>query len=131
MSKSAAFARIRREVLELTLQVPLGRVSTFAAFGAALDIMPRHVAYILATLPPEEEQLVPWHRLVGARGELLIGPKMAKAKQIDAAATEKALRSRRRAEWQRKLLRAEGVPVGPEGSVTNLEKYLWSPPCRA
>ena len=41
---SAAFARIKREVFELTLQIPRGRVASCASIGRVLAVMPRHVA---------------------------------------------------------------------------------------
>jgi methylated-DNA-protein-cysteine methyltransferase-like protein len=64
MPKSATFAHIRRDVLEITAAIPAGKVTTFRAIGAQLDVMPRHVAYILATLEPDEHAALPWHRVV-------------------------------------------------------------------
>ena len=73
MGQSAAFARIRQQVLQLTACVPFGRVITFAAIGVHLEVLPRHVAYILATLPPAERELLPWYRVLPEQGILASG----------------------------------------------------------
>jgi methylated-DNA-protein-cysteine methyltransferase-like protein len=70
MAKSAAYARIRRDVLAIVAAVPRGRLVTHAAIGAHLDVMPRHVAYLLAMLEPPERATLPWHRVVGKDGAL-------------------------------------------------------------
>ncbi len=104
---SPAFARIKREVIELTLKIPPGRVASYADMGRVLAVMPRHVAYILATLSPEEEALIPWYRTVSATGRLL-----------NPANRQRAVR-------QAELLRAEGVPVSPAGAVPDLARVLF------
>jgi methylated-DNA-protein-cysteine methyltransferase-like protein len=70
MAKSAAYARIRRDVLAIVAAIPRGRLVTHAAIGAHLDVMPRHVAYLLAMLEPPERATLPWHRVVGKDGAL-------------------------------------------------------------
>lgn len=67
---SAAFARIKGDVLAIVRAVPPGKLVSFAAIGAHLDIVPRHAAYILATLDPDEVLTVPWHRAMAADGRL-------------------------------------------------------------
>lgn len=71
MAKSPAFARIKADVLRIVAAIPPGRVATFRDIGAHLDVMPRHVAYILATLTPAEQAAIPWHRAIG--GDLILG----------------------------------------------------------
>ena len=71
---SAAFVRIKSEVLALVQCVPHGYVSTFASLGTLLNVMPRHVAYILANLDDAERQNVPWHRIVAHDGALINNP---------------------------------------------------------
>lgn len=71
MAKSAAFARIKADVLRIVAAIPPGRVATFRDVGAHLDVMPRHVAYILATLEHEEQAAMPWHRAIA--GDLGLG----------------------------------------------------------
>jgi methylated-DNA-protein-cysteine methyltransferase-like protein len=70
MPKSAAYARIRKDVLAIVAAIPRGRLLTHAAIGAHLDVMPRHVAYLLAMLEPQERANLPWHRVVGKDGAL-------------------------------------------------------------
>jgi methylated-DNA-protein-cysteine methyltransferase related protein len=45
-------------------------VATFADIGAYLDVMPRHVAYILATLEDTAKTTLPWYRVVSGDGSL-------------------------------------------------------------
>ncbi len=70
MPKSAAFMRIRSDVLAIVTKIPPGKVATFKAIGAHLDVMPRHVAYILRMLSPQEKAVIPWHRVVADTGVL-------------------------------------------------------------
>ena len=70
MAGSPHFARIRRDVLRIMEAVPPGAVVTFADLDAHLSVMPRHVAYILATLSDIEKATLPWHRAVAADGGL-------------------------------------------------------------
>jgi methylated-DNA-protein-cysteine methyltransferase-like protein len=93
MSKSPFYARIKNDVLKIVAAIPPGRVCTYAAIGAHLDVAPRHVAYILSTLEPLEKERFPWHRVVGADGRL------GTVKRLATGETQAA------------LLREEGVPV--------------------
>jgi methylated-DNA-protein-cysteine methyltransferase-like protein len=70
MARSAAYARIKGDVLRIVAAIPRGRLATHAAIGAHLDVVPRHVAYILAMLSAPEKSALPWHRVVGADGAL-------------------------------------------------------------
>lgn len=70
MGGSPFFARIKADVLAIARAVPKGRVTSFGSIGAHLEVMPRHVAYILATLEPSEEAQTPWYRVVGEGGAL-------------------------------------------------------------
>jgi methylated-DNA-protein-cysteine methyltransferase related protein len=65
---SPFFARIQMQVFAIVKSIPRGRVVTFANIGAHLDVVPRHVAYILAKLTPAERVELPWHRAVPAKG---------------------------------------------------------------
>jgi methylated-DNA-protein-cysteine methyltransferase related protein len=88
MPKSAAFARIKNQVLTITSSIPSGRICTYSSIGLHLDVMPRHVAYILTMLSPEEKDGIPWQRVV-ADGGAISAPKTAKAaEQIEYLATE-------------------------------------------
>jgi len=60
MAGSPFYARIRGDVLAIARSVPPGQAITFADIGRQLDVMPRHVAYILKMLPdPAAEGIDP------------------------------------------------------------------------
>ena len=90
---SPFFARIQRDVLAIVASVPKGRLVTFADVGAHLDVMPRHVAYLMAMLDQPERDLIPWHRAVAADGRV-------------------------EREAQRAALEAEGHAFDPDGRVS-------------
>jgi methylated-DNA-protein-cysteine methyltransferase-like protein len=98
-AKSPFFARIQADVLAIVAAVPPGRVVTFAEVGAHLDVMPRHVAYILAMLDGPERDAIPWHRAVAVDG------------RVDKPA-------------QRAALAAEGLGFDPDGRVSGLLAHV-------
>jgi methylated-DNA-protein-cysteine methyltransferase-like protein len=101
LTGSPFFARIKGDVLRILAAVPAGRVVTFADVGAHLDVAPRHVAYILSTLPDIEKATLPWHRAVAADERLGV-PKSGAG-----------------GETQRALLAAEGAAFDPDGRITD------------
>jgi methylated-DNA-protein-cysteine methyltransferase related protein len=70
MPQSPAFARIKDDVLQIVDAIPEGKLCTYRAIGEHLEVMPRHVAYILSQLKPEEKMIYPWHRVVSDDGSL-------------------------------------------------------------
>jgi methylated-DNA-protein-cysteine methyltransferase related protein len=70
MAGSPFYARIKSDVLKIVSSIPKGKVCTFSSIGDYLDVVPRHVAYILLTLEPLEKIQYPWHRVVGNDGNL-------------------------------------------------------------
>lgn len=68
MPRSAAFARLKRDLLRLVDAIPEGRVAAMDQLAGAIDVPVRHVAYILATLDADERSRHPWHRTVGRGG---------------------------------------------------------------
>lgn len=108
MAKSEAFARIKGDVLDIVRAVPRGRVCTYGTVGRHLDVMARHVAYVLATLTDDERAGLPWHRVVSDTGD-----------------TNRTKRGR--GDEQRARLAAEGVPLSPKGAVADLAAVLWVP----
>lgn len=70
MPKSPAFIRVKEQVLQIVAAIPEARVSTFQSIGEHLDVVPRHVAYILSQLSPNEKTFYPWHRVVSQDGSL-------------------------------------------------------------
>lgn len=103
MAGSPAYARIKADVLAIVSALPPGKVTTHTLIGARLKVMPRHVAYILATLDEMDRECVPWHRVVARGG---------------------AIGRHQRREEQIARLRSEGVPVSAAGIVTGLEGRL-------
>jgi methylated-DNA-protein-cysteine methyltransferase related protein len=99
MAGSAAYARIKADVLDLARRIPAGRVATHKHIGVYLKVMPRHIAYILATLDGLERETVPWWRVVADGG---------------------AIGRHLRRDEQMQRLRAEGVVLSPVGIVQDL-----------
>ena len=54
MAQSPFFARIKADVVSIVAGIPQAGVVTFRDIGAHLDVMPRHVAYIVK-MPDAEE----------------------------------------------------------------------------
>jgi methylated-DNA-protein-cysteine methyltransferase related protein len=70
MPPSAAYARIKSDIYTIACAIPAGRVTTFAAIGAFLDVVPRQVAYLLALRNDAERESTPWYRVVSDGGVL-------------------------------------------------------------
>jgi methylated-DNA-protein-cysteine methyltransferase related protein len=70
MANSPFFARIKADVLQIIAAVPEGRVVSFTDVGQHLDVVPRHIAYILATLEDDQKMILPWYRAVAEGGKL-------------------------------------------------------------
>lgn len=68
MPRSAAYARLQRDLLRLVDAIPAGRVATMELLARAIDVPTRHVAYILAALDADARERHPWHRTVGRDG---------------------------------------------------------------
>jgi len=92
-------------VYRLVKKIPRGRVTTYGDLARALRIRggARVVGYAMAGCPSGRG--IPWHRVVGAGGRLLIGEPHASL--------------------QRRLLETEGVSI--EGRRIDMERYAWSP----
>ncbi len=102
--RSSAFARIKADVLTIICAVPSGRIVTFGDIGAYMTVMPRHVAYILASLSAAELDILPWHRVVATDGGVRDRP-------IDPAGLSQSDR-----------LRTEGVEIS-QGAVADMAKH--------
>jgi methylated-DNA-protein-cysteine methyltransferase related protein len=92
-------------VYQLVQQIPRGRVITYGALAKALRLRggARTAGRAMAATPSGRG--IPWHRVVGDRGKLLIREPYASL--------------------QRKLLQSEGVQL-LEFRV-DLKRHLWSP----
>ncbi len=64
MPKSSAFIRIKTHVLQIVAAIPYAKLTTFRSVAEHLDVVPRHVAYILTMLTMDEKIDYPWFRVV-------------------------------------------------------------------
>jgi methylated-DNA-protein-cysteine methyltransferase related protein len=93
-------------VYKLVKKIPRGRVTTYGALAKALRLRggARVAGYAMAGCPGGKG--IPWHRVIGAGGRLLIREPHASL--------------------QRRLLETEGVAVG-DGKRVNMKEYGWVP----
>lgn len=105
-AKSAAFARIRAEVIRLVALIPSGKFTTYGSIAVHMNVMARHVAMVLARLTEEESRALPWHRVVGA--DARVSPNM------DAALSSE----------QRRRLEAEGLVLDARGCIENADDHF-------
>ena len=96
-------------VFQLVKQIPRGRVTTYGALAKALHLRggARTAGRAMAATPSGRG--IPWHRVVGDRGKLLIREPYASL--------------------QRKLLESEGVQIVEFRA--DLKRYRWSPTQKA
>lgn len=97
-----------QRIYNIVRRIPPGRVATYGQVAALAGLAQhaRQVGYALHALP--EESVIPWHRVVNARGGI-------------------SLRSVRGAELaQQQLLAREGVRLDAKGRVS-LSRYRWKP----
>ncbi len=89
----------------LVKQIPRGRVTTYGALAKALKVPggARVVGYAMAGCPSGRG--IPWHRVVGAGGRLIIREPYASK--------------------QRRLLESEGVEVGVRS--LDMQRFGWLP----
>jgi methylated-DNA-protein-cysteine methyltransferase related protein len=92
-------------VYRLIKKIPRGRVTTYGELARALRLPggARAVGYAMAATP--RGQGIPWHRVIGAGGRLLIPEPYGS--------------------MQRRLLESEGVAV--DVTRVDLKAYGWSP----
>ena len=92
-------------VYRLVKKIPRGRVTTYGDIARALKVRggARVVGYAMAGTP--RGRGIPWHRVVGAGGKLIIREPFGSL--------------------QRRLLESEGVEIG--GARVNFKKYGWKP----
>ncbi len=80
----------------MTSSIRAGNVSTYKSLAGHIDVVPRHVAYILATLDDAERERIPWHRVVADDGAVSMTNKARAHAQIERLAAEGVLVDRRR-----------------------------------
>jgi len=93
-------------VFRFVKQIPRGRVLTYGALAKALHLPggARSAGRAMAATPSGKG--IPWHRVLGERGRILIREPYASL--------------------QRKLLESEGVTIFE--SRVDLKRHLWKPP---
>ena len=93
-------------VFRFVKQIPRGRVLTYRALAKALRLPggARSAGRAMAATPSGKG--IPWHRVIGERGKILIREPYASL--------------------QRKLLESEGVRIIE--SRVDLKRHLWTPP---
>ncbi len=94
MAGSAAYARVKADVLAIIAKIPEGRLVTHSAIGRHLGVDPRHIVNVMAILDDADRADVPWWRVVADGGA--VGRHPYRDDQIAR-------------------LRADGVPVAPAG----------------
>jgi methylated-DNA-protein-cysteine methyltransferase-like protein len=87
--------------------IPPGKFTTYGSIAVHMNIVPRHVAFVLSRLTKEESQTLPWHRVVGA--DARISPKM----DAELAAS------------QRQLLEKEGLQIDSKGFIQDDETHFY------
>ena len=111
MANAAAFQRIKRDTLAIVGKVPVGFVTTHGDVGRQIDVLPRHIATILATLDDIERETVSWWRVVADGG---------------------AVGRHNRRDDQITRLQADGIVLSPVGIVQDLadrrDKDFAAPP---
>src|SRR5258708_28823096 len=92
-------------VFHFVKQIPRGRVLTYGALAKALRLPggARSAGRAMAATPSRKG--IPWHRVIGERGKILIRPPYASL--------------------QRKLLESERVKIIE--SRVDLKRHLWKP----
>ena len=100
-----------KKIHAVVCRIPKGRVATYGQVAklAGLAGHARQVGYALHAL--EDEDAVPWHRVVNARGE--VSPR----------------RERGCDDLQRQFLEQEGVAFNLGGRI-DLERFGWKPRAR-
>lgn len=104
--KSRAFARIRAEVIRLVALIPPGKFTTYGSIAIHMNVMARHVAFVMSSLTEQEAAELPWHRVVSRDARL--SPKM-----------EAVL-----AKVQRRRLRGEGLKINGAGYIQNPDEHF-------
>lgn len=91
------------------MQIPRGHVATYGQIAklAGIPGQARQVGYALSA---SRENLIPWHRVINAKGEI--------SPRSDSAF----------ARLQRDLLEHEGVKFNDQGKIS-LHQYRWNPAC--
>jgi alkylated DNA nucleotide flippase Atl1 len=108
---SPTFQRIRKALLDLVNEIPFGKVVTVSSLSEALNIPPRHVAFILSGITPSEQILLPCYRIIPTKRDL--GNRNNRSQKLEAQSS--------------KLL-AEGIKLQDYRLVELNSTSDWQPP---
>ena len=108
MKKSAAPSSSYERIYQIVRRIPRGRVATYGQVAelAGLRGHARQVGYALHALP--ENARIPWQRVINAAGTISFRTHSEHH------------------QWQRMLLKQEGVRFEPDGRIS-LARYRWRP----
>ncbi len=104
--KSAAFSRIRAEVIRLVGLIPPGKFTTYGSIATHMNVAALHVSFVMSRLTDEESATVPWHRVVSSDARL--------SQKMPAAAARR----------QRQRLEAEGMQVNAKGFIQDADDHF-------
>ena len=104
--KSAAFARIRAEVIRLVGLIPPGKFTTYGCVAVHMNVVARQVAFVMSRLTKEEAAALPWHRVVSS--DARVSPKMNP--ELSGV--------------QRKRLESEGMQIDAKGSIVDPDAHF-------
>src|ERR1700746_683934 len=96
-------------VFRFVKQIPRGRVLTYGALARALRLPGCAASAGRAGAATPSGKGIPWHRVIGERGKILIREPYASL--------------------QRRLLESEGVTI--RESRVDLKRHLWKPPAKS
>lgn len=95
-----------QRVVELALQIPPGRVTTYGTLARAAGggaMASRSVSSILSKYP--NQKAIPWHRIVYAGGKVWLTDECE--------------------DWRREVYELEGIVVNQKGKIINFEEILF------
>ena len=104
--KSKAFARIRAEVIRLVGLIPPGKFTTYGSIAIHMNVVARHVAFVMSRLTEEESATLPWHRVVSADARISPNMKASLARE------------------QRRRLRREGMKINAAGYIQDADSHF-------
>lgn len=113
MAGSLAYARMRDALYDRLDALEAGELVLLEALSTSLNLPARHVASILSRIPPGEDELRPWWRVIPSAGRFPAAAKRSKRQQAQIG-----------------RLTAEGLAISDCGTIADLEKRLTTPDMR-
>lgn len=104
--RSAAFTRIRAEVIRLVALIPVGKFTTYGSIAVHMNVVARHVATVMSHLTEEESAALPWHRVVSADARI--------SQNMEAELSN----------VQRTRLESEGMTIDAQGYIQNSDGHF-------